>query len=120
MFAGNVIVVLIGNKPVDDGLVKCWHSRLFRGSIEKATDADARRQEKSGQVCWRCCQCGGWSRWGGGFMVNNARAARTRSRGQVADVGPGIGCEFIGVNLNGAFSIRRVFDSTVDGALIQS
>jgi 3-ketosteroid 9alpha-monooxygenase subunit A len=40
VFAGNVIFELIANTPVDDGVVKCWHGILFRGSEGGATDAD--------------------------------------------------------------------------------
>lgn len=40
VFAGNVIYELIANTPVDDGMVKCWHGILFKGSEGEATDAD--------------------------------------------------------------------------------
>ena len=52
VFAGNVIFELIANTPVDDGLVKCWHGCLFRGSAEEATDADraAAREAQAGAL----------------------------------------------------------------------
>ena len=40
VFGGNVIFELIANTPVDDGVVKCWHGILYRGSEGGATDAD--------------------------------------------------------------------------------
>jgi 3-ketosteroid 9alpha-monooxygenase subunit A len=40
VFADNVIYELIANTPVDDGVVKCWHGCLYRGSEGGATDAD--------------------------------------------------------------------------------
>ena len=39
-FAGNLIYELIANTPVDDGVVKCWHGCLLRGSEGGATDED--------------------------------------------------------------------------------
>jgi len=40
VFGGNLIFELIANTPVDDGVVKCWHGILYRGSEGGATDAD--------------------------------------------------------------------------------
>jgi 3-ketosteroid 9alpha-monooxygenase subunit A len=39
-FAGMVIFELIANTPVEDGVVKCWHGCLVKGSAKIATEAD--------------------------------------------------------------------------------
>jgi 3-ketosteroid 9alpha-monooxygenase subunit A len=40
VFSGNVIFELIANTPVDDGLTKCFHGCLFKGSAAQATEED--------------------------------------------------------------------------------
>jgi len=52
VFADNVIFELIANTPVDDGVVKCWHGSLFRGSEGGATEADrvAAKQAQAGAL----------------------------------------------------------------------
>jgi 3-ketosteroid 9alpha-monooxygenase subunit A len=47
VFAGNEIFELIANTPVDDGVVKCWHGCLFKGSAGDATDADRAAQKEA-------------------------------------------------------------------------
>jgi 3-ketosteroid 9alpha-monooxygenase subunit A len=37
VFAGNVIYELIANTPVDDGMTRCFHGCLFKGSANPAT-----------------------------------------------------------------------------------
>jgi len=49
VFAGNVMYELIANTPVDDGVSKCWHGVLYRGSEDVATDED-REAGKAAQV----------------------------------------------------------------------
>jgi 3-ketosteroid 9alpha-monooxygenase subunit A len=49
VFAGNTIFELIANTPVDDGVSKCWHGCLVKGSEEVATDAD-REMAKAAQA----------------------------------------------------------------------
>ena len=40
VFGDAVMFELIANTPVDDGVSKCWHGVLFRGSEEIATEQD--------------------------------------------------------------------------------
>ena len=49
VFAGNSIYELIANTPVDDGVVKCFHGILFKGSAETATEED-RETAKAAQA----------------------------------------------------------------------
>jgi len=49
VFAGNVIYELIANTPVDDGVSKCFHGCLFKGSAETAT-AEDREAAKAAQA----------------------------------------------------------------------
>lgn len=49
VFAGNTIFELIANTPVDDGVSKCWHGCLFKGSEAVATDID-REAAKAAQA----------------------------------------------------------------------
>jgi 3-ketosteroid 9alpha-monooxygenase subunit A len=49
VFGGNEMFELIANTPVDDGLVKCWHAVLYKGSESVATDAD-REAAKAAQA----------------------------------------------------------------------
>tara|TARA_R110001599_G_scaffold353459_2_gene592798 strand:- start:48254 stop:49342 length:1089 start_codon:yes stop_codon:yes gene_type:complete len=46
IFGGNEIFELIANTPVDDGVVKCWHGCLFKGSVSDATEADRAAQKE--------------------------------------------------------------------------
>ena len=52
VFGDNVIFELIANTPVDDGVSKCWHGILYRGSEGVATDADraAAREAQAGAL----------------------------------------------------------------------
>jgi 3-ketosteroid 9alpha-monooxygenase subunit A len=52
VFADTVIYELIANTPVDDGLTKCWHGCLYRGSAEVATEEDkiAAREAQAGAL----------------------------------------------------------------------
>ena len=52
VFGGNVIYELIANTPVDDGVVKCRHGCLFKGSASEATAADreAAKQAQAGAL----------------------------------------------------------------------
>ena len=61
VFAGNVIFELIANTPVDDGVVKCWHGILFRGSEGGATDAD--------RAAAKAAQAGALEAFGADFNV---------------------------------------------------
>jgi 3-ketosteroid 9alpha-monooxygenase subunit A len=51
-FGDKLIFELIANTPVDDGVVKCWHGCLYRGSGPQATDADrtAAKQAQAGAL----------------------------------------------------------------------
>ena len=49
VFAGNTIYELIANTPVEDGVVKCWHACLFKGSADTATNED-REAAKAAQA----------------------------------------------------------------------
>ncbi len=51
-FGDNLIFELIANTPVEDGVVKCWHACLFRGSAEAATEEDkaAAREAQAGAL----------------------------------------------------------------------
>jgi 3-ketosteroid 9alpha-monooxygenase subunit A len=40
VWADTVVYELIANTPVDDGVSKCWHGCLVRGTHESATDED--------------------------------------------------------------------------------
>ena len=46
-FSGMVVFELIANTPVEDGLVKCWHGCLVKGSEEVATKADVELAKQS-------------------------------------------------------------------------
>ena len=61
VFADNVIFELIANTPVDDGVVKCWHGILFRGSEGGATDAD--------RAAAKAAQAGALEAFGADFNV---------------------------------------------------
>ena len=61
VFADNVIFELIANTPVDDGVVKCWHGILFRGSEGAATDAD--------RAAAKAAQAGALEAFGADFNV---------------------------------------------------
>ena len=52
VFADNVIYELIANTPVEDGLTKCFHGCLYKGSAAQATDEDreAARQAQAGAL----------------------------------------------------------------------
>jgi 3-ketosteroid 9alpha-monooxygenase subunit A len=52
VFGDTLIYELIANTPVDDGVVKCWHGCLYRGSAPQATDADriAAKQAQAGAL----------------------------------------------------------------------
>jgi 3-ketosteroid 9alpha-monooxygenase subunit A len=52
VFAGNTVFELIANTPVDDGVTKCFHGCLFKGSEATATDADriAAKQAQAGAL----------------------------------------------------------------------
>jgi 3-ketosteroid 9alpha-monooxygenase subunit A len=52
VFADNVIYELIANTPVDDGLTKCFHGCLYKGSAAQATDEDreAAKQAQAGAL----------------------------------------------------------------------
>jgi 3-ketosteroid 9alpha-monooxygenase subunit A len=52
VFAGNVIFELIANTPVEDGVVRCWHGCLYRGSAPQATEVDraAAKQAQAGAL----------------------------------------------------------------------
>jgi len=52
VFADNVIFELIANTPVDDGLTRCWHGCLYKGSATPATaeDGEAARQAQAGAL----------------------------------------------------------------------
>ena len=61
VFADNEIFELIANTPVDDGVVKCWHGILFRGSEGGATDAD--------RAAAKAAQAGALEAFGADFNV---------------------------------------------------
>ena len=52
VFADNVIYELIANTPVEDGLTRCWHGCLYRGSEGGATaeDRETARQTQAGAL----------------------------------------------------------------------
>lgn len=52
VFADNVIYELIANTPVDDGISRCWHGCLYRGSAEQASEEDrkAAREAQAGAL----------------------------------------------------------------------
>ena len=52
VFGDNVIYELIANTPVDDGVTKCFHGCLFKGSTAPATDEDraAAKQAQAGAL----------------------------------------------------------------------
>jgi 3-ketosteroid 9alpha-monooxygenase subunit A len=45
VFAGNEMYELIANTPVDDGISKCFHAVLFKGSTSPANEADKAAQK---------------------------------------------------------------------------
>ncbi|MEH6582284.1 MAG: Rieske 2Fe-2S domain-containing protein [Halioglobus sp.] len=49
VFADNTIHELIANTPVDDGVVKCWHACLYKGSENPASETD-REAAKAAQA----------------------------------------------------------------------
>jgi 3-ketosteroid 9alpha-monooxygenase subunit A len=61
VFAGNVIYELIANTPVDDGLTRCWHGCLFKGSTNPASEED--------QAAARAAQAGALEAFGADFNV---------------------------------------------------
>ncbi len=61
VFAGNVIYELIANTPVDDGLTKCWHGCLYKGSAEVATEED--------KAAGKAAQAGALEAFGADFNV---------------------------------------------------
>jgi 3-ketosteroid 9alpha-monooxygenase subunit A len=52
VFGGAEIYELIANTPVEDGLSKCWHGCLYKGSAAEATDEDreAGKQAQAGAL----------------------------------------------------------------------
>jgi len=52
VFADNEIYELIANTPVDDGVSKCFHACLYKGSAPEATaeDREAARQAQAGAL----------------------------------------------------------------------
>jgi 3-ketosteroid 9alpha-monooxygenase subunit A len=47
VYADVEIFELIANTPVDDGVVKCWHGCLYKGSAAEATEADRALQNEA-------------------------------------------------------------------------
>ncbi len=52
VFGDTLIYELIANTPVEDGVVKCWHACLYRGSAKPATaqDREAAQQAQAGAL----------------------------------------------------------------------
>jgi 3-ketosteroid 9alpha-monooxygenase subunit A len=52
VFADNVIFELIANTPVEDGISRCFHGCLYKGSHSPATDQDreAAKQAQAGAL----------------------------------------------------------------------